>query len=300
MKRKEFGELISALRQDLSWTQFQLAERVEVDWAIISQIERGVKKHFEPQFLFKLANAFQLTTLERREFLLAASGLDQKEMVRQPSAATQTDVFNVRIALDKMIDLTGQVRLPAFLSDVYGDILAANNTILSFFKVPSEYLGRAAQTPGGYNMIHFAFGKELVARSLVIDKWDEFALNTMRAFRENSLRYRAKPYFKYLMKAFRDLNEYPLFDRYWKMVSSTEQDKEAMIDYFSYHHDRFGDIRYISSATVSVTSFGELFLVQYQPLDENTSEVFEQLAQQAGTGAERFAPWPDKKFPRSA
>jgi transcriptional regulator with XRE-family HTH domain len=299
MKRKEFGELISALRQDLSWTQFQLAERAEVDWAMISQIERGVKKHFEPQFLFKLANAFQLTTLERREFLLAASGLDQKEMVRQPSAATLTDVFNVRKVLDKMIDLTSQVRLPAFLSDVYGDIIAANNIILSFFQVPLEYLGKAAQIPGGYNMIHFAFGRDLVARTLVIDNWDEFALNTMRAFRENSLRYRAQPYFKYLMKAFRDLNEYPLFDRYWKMVSSTEPDKEAMIDYFSYHHDRFGDIRYISSATVSVTSFGELFVVQYQPLDENTSQVFEQLAQQAGAGAERFAPWPDKKFPRS-
>jgi transcriptional regulator with XRE-family HTH domain len=299
MKRKEFGELIAALRQDLGWTQFQLAEYAEVDWAVISQIERGVKKHFESKLLFRLANAFQLTTLERREFLLAASGLDQKEMVRQPSASTSTDVFNIRKTLDKMIELTGQVRLPAFLCDVYSDVIAANRVILTFFKLPPAIAENAGQIPAGYNTARFNFGRDLLARSHVIDNWDQYAINSMRSFRENSLRYRAKPYFKYLMKIFRNQTEYPLFDRYWKMVSSSEQDKEAMIDYFSYHHDEFGDIKYISSLTVSITSFGELFLVQYLPLDENTSQVFEELARQAGPGVERFAPWPDKTFPRS-
>ena len=133
MERKEFGELVAALRQDLGWTQFELAEYSDVDEAVISQIERGVKRHFEPQLLFQLMKAFQLTTLERREFLLAASGLDQQQMVRQPSAAMSTDVFNVQIVLDKMIELTKQVRLPACLADVYGDVIAANHMILSFF-----------------------------------------------------------------------------------------------------------------------------------------------------------------------
>jgi transcriptional regulator with XRE-family HTH domain len=299
MKRKEFGELIAALRQDLGWTQFQLAEYAEVDVAVVSQMERGVKKHFEPPLLFQLANAFQLTTLERREFLLAASGLDQKELVRQPSAAMLTDVFNVRKTLDKMIDLAGQVRLPAYVSDVYGDVTAANQIILSFFTLPSAYVEIAERIPGGYNTVRFNFGKDLVARGTVIENYDQYAMNSMRAFRENSLRYRAQPYFKYLMKAFRNRNEYPLFDRYWKMVSSAEQDKAANIDYFSYHHDKFGEIKYISSSAASITSFGELFLVHYLPLDANTSQTFEELAQQAGQGVVKFAPWPVKTFPRS-
>jgi transcriptional regulator with XRE-family HTH domain len=299
MNRKEFGQLLATLRQDLDWTQFELAEYADVDEAIISQIERGVKKHFEPKLLFGLANALQLTTLERREFLLAASGLDQKQIVRQPSAGMSTDVFNVRRVLDKMIELTGMVRLPAFLCDVYGDVTAANNIILSFFKVPLEYIEMADQTPGGYNTTRFNFGKDLVARSHVIDNWDAYALNSMRTFRENSLRYRAQPYFKYLMKVFRNRNEYPLFDRYWKMVSSVEQDKEASTDYFSYQHNEFGPIKYISSSTISITSFGELFLTQYLPLDESTSQVFERLAQQAGQGAVIFAPWPVKTFPHA-
>jgi transcriptional regulator with XRE-family HTH domain len=298
MNRSDFGELVSALREDIALTQFKLAETANIDIAVISQIERGVKKHFEPELLFKLANAFQFTTLERHEFLLAASGLDQHQIVRQPSAAVSTDAFNVQKTLDKMVDLTGQVRLPAFLCDVYGDIVAANHIIFGFFAIPPEFVEKAGQTPAGYNMIRFTFGKDLVARSLVIDNWDQFALNTMRAFRENSLRYRARPYFKYLMKLFRDRNEYPLFDRYWKMVSSVEQDKEANTDYFSYHHHVFGEIKYMSSSTVSITSFGELALVQYLPLDASTSRVFEQLAQEAGQIAARFAPWPVKTFPR--
>jgi transcriptional regulator with XRE-family HTH domain len=298
MKRKEFGELVAALRQDLGWTQFQLAEYASVDVAVISQMERGVKKFFEPNLLFKLANALELTSLERREFLLAASGLDQKEMVRQPSAAMSTDVFNVRKTLDKMIEVAGQIRLPSFVCDVYGDVIAANNIILSFFNIPPAFVEMAGQVPAGYNTVRFNFGKELVARSNVIDNYDQYALNSMRSFRENSLRYRAQPYFKYLMKIFRNRNEYPLFDRYWKMVSSVEQDKESNIDYFSYHHDKIGKIKYIASSAASVTSFGELFIVQYLPLDESTSRVFEQLAQQAGQGVRKFAPWPLKTFPR--
>src|SRR5688572_23183763 len=172
MNRRQFGELVAALRQDLGWTQFQLAENAELDDAVVSQIERGVKKHFEPELLFQLVNAFQLTTLERREFLLAASGLEQKQMVRQPSAAMSTDVFNVPRVLEKMIELTGQIRLPAFLGDVYGDIIAANNMIASFFKVSPQFVEQADEIPGGFNTTRFNFGKELMARSLVLDNWD--------------------------------------------------------------------------------------------------------------------------------
>jgi hypothetical protein len=119
----------------------------------------------------------------------------------------------------------------------------------------------------------------------------------MRSFRENSLSFRAKPYFKYLMKAFRNPAEYPLFDRYWKLVSSTEQDKELSIDDFSYHHSVLGPLHYITSSTVGVTSFGNLILIQNLPLDEHTDSVFSELKSQAGFGVVRLAPWPEKPMP---
>jgi transcriptional regulator with XRE-family HTH domain len=294
MKRKEFGELVAALRQDLGWTQFQLAEYAELDEAVISQIERGVKKHFEPDLLFQLANALQLTSLERHEFVLAASGLDEKQIVRQPSAMMATDVFHPARILERMVSLTGDIRVPAFMNDVYGDVIAANRMMLAFYKVPASMLETASKVPGGYNTTRLNFGRDLVGRTHVTDNWDNYALNSMRAFRENSLRYRAKPYFKYLMKAFRNPIEYPFFDRYWKLVSSTEQDKEMRVDHFSYRHSVFGPLKYVASMTVVVTSFGNLFLVQNLPLDEHTDDVFTALKHEAGIGVARFAPWPEK------
>src|SRR5215208_504123 len=284
MNRKQFGELVAALRQDLGWTQFQLAEYAELDDAVVSQIERGVKKHFEPELLFQLVNAFQLTTLERQEFILAASGLDEKEIVRQPSASVATDVFDATKILERMITLMGDLRVPAFLADVYSDVIAANKMMLAFYQVPVSMMESAASIPGGYNTVRLNFGRDLVGRRHVTDNWDNYAVNSMRAFRENSLRYRAKPYFKYLMKVFRNPTEYPFFDRYWKLVSSTEKDKDVKVDYFSYHHNDFGVLKYIASMTIAITSFGNLFLVQNLPLDAHTDDVFTQLKQMAGMG----------------
>lgn len=297
MNRKEFGELLAALRQDMGWTQSQLAEYADLDDAVISQMERGVKKFFEPDLLFSLANAFQLTTLERREFIFAASGLDERQIVRQPSAGMTTDVFNARKIVERMIHLTGEIRLPAFLCDVYSDVLAANYMMLAFYDVPPSLIETAASVPGGYNTTRLNFGRASVAHSQVTDNWDNYALKSMRSFRENSLQFRAKPYFKQLMKAFRNPSEYPYFDRYWKLVSSTEQDKETNVDQFSYCHERFGSLNYVASTTLAVTSFGNLYLVQNLPLDQHTEEVFAELKTRAGMGVARFASWPEKLMP---
>lgn len=297
MNRKEFGELVSALRQDMGWTQSQLAEYANTDDAVVSQIERGVKKYFEPELLFQLANAFQLTTVERQEFILAASGLDEREIVRQPSAIVATDVFDAEKILERMVSLTAKIRVPAFLVDVYNDVVAANNLMLAFYDVPVSMLETASHIPGGYNTVRINFGRDLIGRRHVSDNWDHYALNSMRAFRESSLRYRAKPYFKYLMKAFRNPVEYPFFDRYWKLVSSTEQDKDARVDYFSYHHSEWGHLKYIASGTIAMTSFGNLFLVQNLPMDDFTDDVFTKLKEKAGLGVVRLAPWPEKNMP---
>ena len=297
MNRKEFGELLAALRQDMGWTQSELAEFSDIDDAVISQIERGVKKYFEPELLFCLANALQLTTLERREFLLATSGLDERQIVRQRSAGVETDVFDATKILERMITLTGEMRVPAFLSDVYNDVIAANYMMLAFYNVPSEMIETAGRVIGGYNTARLNFGRDLLSRKQVTDNWDNYALKSMRSFRENSLRYRAKPYFKSLMKAFRNPSDYPYFDRYWKLVSSTEEDKEVNIDRFSYYHNELGSLTYVASTTIAYTSFGNLFLIKNLPLDQHTEEVFNDLKLKAGLGAARFAPWPEKTIP---
>ena len=297
MDRKEFGKLLSMLRQDMDLTQFQLAEYSQLDEAVISQIERGVKKFFEPELLVKLANSFHLTTIERREFFLAASGIANGQIVRQPSAALMTDTINSEKVLARMIQIISQLHIPAFIMDVYADILAVNHSAFTFFNTPSELVASASSVVGGFNSVRMMFGKELYMRSRITENWDHYAVGSMRFVRENSLRYRAKPYFQYLMKSFQNPVEYPLFNRYWRQVSSFEQDRESNVDVFSYTHEEYGPLKYATATTISITPHGELFLNQYLPLDEHTSHLFDDILKKSGLGVlAPLAPWPEKKM----
>lgn len=299
MDRKEFGILVSHLRQDLNLTQFELAENAEVDIAVVSQIERGVKKHLDSELLFRLANSFHLTTIERREFFLAACGLGETRIIRQPSAALATDTINAEKVLSKMVKIVEKLSIPAFIMDVYSDVIAINYIGATFFQVTPAILDIAPKVPGGYSTVRMMFGKDLHLRSKVLENWDQYAVGSMRFVRENSLRYRAKPYFQYLMKSFQDRNEFPLFERYWRMVSSFEQDREANVDVFSYTHADYGPLNYATATTVSITPHGELFLNQYLPLDDHTRHLFSALEQQAGQGVVTgLASWPEKKIPK--
>ena len=299
MDRKEFATLISVLRGDRGLTQFELGEEASTNVAIISQIERGVKKHFDPELLFNLANALHLTTIERREFFLAASGLKQEDIVRQPTAALATDTIDAEKVLGKMIHIIEKLHIPAFIMDVYSDVLAVNIPSGAFFQITPEILQSAASSPGGYSTVRFMFGKDLTVRSKITENWDEYAVGSMRFVRENSLRYRAKPHFQYLMKLFRDPEQYPLFTRYWNMVSSFEQDREANVDVFNYTHADFGRLTYATATTVSITPHGELFLNQYLPLDAHTHELFESFVRDYGTGVVApLASWPEKNTPK--
>ena len=296
MNRKEFGQLLAALRQDLGWTQFQLAECAEIEEAVISQTERGVKKFFEPELLLCLANALQLTTLERREFFLAASGLDQTQMVRQSSKGLTTDTQHPTKIVNKLVEILEALQTPAFINDVYGDVLAVNQCVAHFFHIPTSMFNTAEQVPAGYNIMRMSFNGELVARSHVADNWDEYAITTMLSYRVSTLRYRAKPYFRYLLKIFQDPVEYPLFDRFWHRVASLEGDRATNTDYFQYRHEQYGQIRHLTTPITTVTAFGELFLTIYHPLDTHTHEVFSQIYKEVGNGIIPLAPWPIKQM----
>ncbi len=144
--------------------------------------------------------------------------------------------------------------------------------------------------------MRITFNKELVGRSHVAENWDAYAMSAMLTYRASTLRYRAKPYFKYLMKVFRNPVEYPLFDRVWKRVSSLEQDRIINSDLFTYRHEVFGDVKYMTAEVTTTTSFGELFLTTYQSLDHSTSGIFNSLMEDGGDEIVRLAPWPVKSM----
>jgi transcriptional regulator with XRE-family HTH domain len=293
MNRKEFGRLVALLRADLGWTQSQLAEYAEIETNTLSNIERGAKKYLEPAVLYRLANALQLTSLERREFFLASCGLDQKQMVRQPDAYISTEAFGGEKVLNDAIAVMSKMFAPAHLGDAYGDVLAVNHILLELMQISPSALQKASDSPVGINNMHMIYGMIEIYQATG-DKFNGTALSSIRAFREGSLRYRTKPRYLRLMKEFKNVNKYPLFDRYWRKASVLDDDKEAMLSPFEIDHGLYGNLQIISSSSVFLTPYGELYLSHYFPMDRHTASAFIEIAEKVGTGVVRLMPWPKK------
>ncbi len=292
MNHKEFGKLIATLRQELGLTQFELAFKSELDVAVVSQIERGVKRHFDADLLQSLASALELNILERRQFFIAAIGLEDSPDLQQAAQADSLEVKGANETLDKMVALLNQIRIPGYIVDVYGDVVAANMIAISLYQVSPDVIAESAGIPTGYSSLRFLFGG--ILQSVVSEGYDQYLLNSVCSFREVGLRYRAQPYFVQLMNEFRNSKKYPAFERYWRKAALMDDDKEANLDVFRYSHVQFGELKYITISTVSSTPFGELLLIYSLPMDKHTADVFEQIASAVGTQGFRFAPWPHK------
>ncbi len=298
MQRDDFGKIVASLREDLGLTQPQMADLAGIPFHVLSHIERGKKSNLSPEILVALADVLQLTTCERRQFFLAASGVGINEMVRPDLPHTSSDTANPEKELAKLQNVANQLQVPAFVIDPFYDFVMVNRPMLALFKVNQPLIDYLASVPRGFNSIHLTFGKGLFAQSQMDWNWDEYAFNTMRGFRENSLRYRHHPYFQYLMQCFRNPEEYPFFERFWRMAASTQEDKEANWDFLEYNGKGHGHLHYIADTTIFTTAFGDLYFIKYFPLNPNTGKVFTEIAAEYGTQMLRFASWPEKNYPK--
>lgn len=294
MNRVEFGELIATLREDLGWTQAELAELLELNVSTISNIERGTKRHLDPQLLFNLAQALQLTHGERQQLYLAASALDEVKMMRPTNGYSPDQVIGPSQKLEQLLQIAARLRIPCFLVDVYQEVVAANAIIAELFKFRAERVDELRKIPGALTVLWLIQSEGQLVGPAVTERWEAFAINNMRLFRESSLRYRARPYFKYLMKEFRNPTKYPGFQRYWRLASTLGPDEESRLNEYTYSHPEYGRLSYHVFSSLSATRHGELYLYQLVPTDEHTTDVFEALARDSGDHVIRMAPWPDK------
>ena len=94
MNRVDFGKLVASLRKEHEdedgrpWSRQSLAQEANAAAGaelfskdIISRIERG-ERILDQETLLALAAALQLTSGERKEFFLAASGVDNDRIAR--------------------------------------------------------------------------------------------------------------------------------------------------------------------------------------------------------------------------
>ncbi len=294
MNRKEFGQLIASLRNDLNWTQSLLAEYAEIDIATLSNIERGAKRHLDPEILVNLANALQLTSLERREFFLGASGVPQEKIVRQPGPNTPTQVFNPELVLGNLLGVMGKIQLPLTLGDPFGETIAVNRAMLEVIQVDPASLKTLTRVTGGFSVLHFVYGM-LQGQQTFGQEFNEAAISAIRSFREGSLRYRSDPRYSELMNEFRNVQKYPLFDRYWRKASTLDMDKEAMRELLEFQHPFLGKLRFFLCSAVTLTPYGELYLTHYMPHDRQTNQSLIEIFDKGGSEVVQLLSWPDKK-----
>lgn len=299
MKSKDFGKLIVAVRKQRTdedgkvLTQVKLAQEINLSKEIVGSIERGGKANLNSDILLALAKALELTNAERKEFFIAASGIENESIPQDDPP---------EVVLGELLRIMEQIHLPSFIMDSFGDIVAINpaalkmyNTDLSVFQ---DSHVKPAIRPVKWSTMRFVFSPEFDSqRKMMGESWLQFAHSTMAIFRARSFRYRAHPYFRYI---FPKLNkEFRLFRSYWQVAPFQEYKQFADNTFLSMRYPGVGAIHTVSSSITAITMHGELLLYSFIPLSLETAEAFLGIIKQEGTRAQLVAPWPDKPTPKN-
>jgi len=277
MKPKNFGKLIAHLRKEQydecgqPYTQKRLAQEMGVSPAIISNMERGEKSTLESDILPRLADALRMPGRERREFLLAAIRIDEREIMGG----------NAQESLEKALDVLKNLALPAFLVDTYDNLLAVNHSILALFEYSDSLLQQADQHFAGYNVLRFVFSQNSPFCESILENKEPYLLQSLSFFRAITLPWRATSYYARLMTELTTTPDMQAFRAYLARSANDEGDALFEDKLVGLQHARFGRLRFYSPSLAEIPSpAGNLHLVAYLPADAHTAQVFAGLAQQ--------------------
>lgn len=282
-----FGPIIASLRKNhfelttgRTWSQKTVAERIGVSPRLIENIEQGEKQHIDKEILGKLADAFQLTTLERREFFALAVDVSSQQLMPNPPPPDAI--------LPPLLEMVRRLRQPAYLHDNLFNIIALNGLLLAFFNVADHDVTHLKNRVGT-NYLHVLFAKSSPIRSLLSRHWHSLALRAVYRFRALSLRYRHTASFQAL---FDQLCHLPDFKAIWLQTQHDSQDFYSQLDLDEYTHALWGQLQYILTRTTTVTTYGNLYLVTLAPACVQSATTFSTLAVQPGM-VKQLAHWPN-------
>ena len=147
----------------------------------IENLETG-RRHPDAETLIDLAEVFKLTRLETKEFFSAA--LSPEPVVTETTESADGAIYMQQLTLLKT------VRLPGFLTDYYGDIIAANKMVIRLFGISQEFVEKLAepskpeQDEEGLNLMRFIFDEQTFKfKSILGEKlWQEYAHNGINLF----------------------------------------------------------------------------------------------------------------------
>lgn len=291
MTRVEFGKLVAALRQErvdrrnIPWSRQKFAEESKVDREILINIEIGRKAFLYPDILVKMANTLKLTSGERREFFLAASGVGEEHTCHKSETPKK--------ALEDMLAIMDTLRQPALLVDQYFDIAAINFMAMEAYSInPGCFVRSNTSSIIQCNLIRFLFSPEFDAQKAMFDVFkDRLDANVVTLFRAASLRYRATEYFEKIIPYLYEFNEFKVhFQRQRKLQEERYTDNVSI----NLGNQKPNALRATSSSITATSTAGELRLFMFKPLNEETSRMFSNLTKQENYVFQSLPKWPNK------
>ena len=300
MNHKEFGQLIAALRKEHfdedgnRLTQAKLAERTQqrdslspLNEIIIGKIERGERAMLDDQTLLSLADTLELTMGERREFFLAATGLDNVQIY-----ATETDIGEI---LSSVMQMLADIQLPALLVDNYLDVIAANAILVKLYDTNRIDLHRRLNQLAGLNLLGFIFSADFEPqRQLMTQRqWHNFAVGNVIYFRRVTLRSRMTDYFAALFGQLRRNREFRWF---WEQVFYEEKRYFVGGESFKMGTPGSNRFNYLTAPLVTLTPYGNLEIITHIPRNAETAAAFHQMAAAAPAKVYQLSSWPEKMF----
>ena len=236
MEHETFGKIVAALRREhidfatgRRWSQQKLAEETGLTKRIVSKIERGRQARLEGVVLQELARAFELTSLERREFFAMASQSADRAVVRAD--------LDHREVFEKTWASLGAVGLPAFLMDAFGNIIGINRAMVAFHGCSMAQISEAKSTAEGVNLLGMLFAPDSTLRRVLGNGWHSNSMTVMRQWRAMTLRYRHTERFRQLFTA---LSAFPDFPMFWSASRERRQDVNSRLRSHIYTHRLHG------------------------------------------------------------
>ncbi len=288
MNLNDFGLLVKALRKSSfdehgnRWTRETLSKAVHLTEDQLGRLERGDRKYLDNHTLMHLADSFNLTSMERKEFFYAALGLKDEELFNQEEPEIQ---------FSNLLKFMEQLLVPAFLTDVYKDVVAANKAVMDLYQLTPTKIKHLSKTPAGYNQLYLIYSSKSGVRDLIGPLWREAAMSTLLEFRRSTLRYRHTNYFLYLLNSLLKLKDFELD---WYSSHRLVEFNDTTYEHFEYEHSFFGPVAYTATETTINTMKGDLTLVLYNPANRVTVSVVEELMKFGGNRALQMAAWPKK------
>ena len=293
MNHFEFGILVASLRSDLQWIQKDLAKKSDMDISVISNIERGEKKLFTNDILIKLAEGLRLTSMERMEFIFAASGVTETEKFRMNKGAPKQQ-FDAKMFLNEAGKQIARIKIPVLITDQFCDIVLVNYSLIEFYGLPVELVQTADTLICGYNTMRYIFDPQSnFPRVFGVDSYEKQAMLNVCYFRKRTMRVRSKPFFSKLLGELLDAEKFPSFERCWRKVLFEEYDAYSTSFGREYPNSEFSFA--MNESLFALTPYGELYMHQILPTSRQTAERIHTISKNVGEGYQQFAAFPDKR-----